>query len=297
MEEIAGWSACSSRHVLVWPAGRSGARSAEPGCCGDQQCRIPRQASGRRQGRSGRGEGSNPARPRDVFSGEIDGKLAENTQKALRAYADAKSLTFREDAHPRILCQADRDGAGGCHRAIHHHGKRREGTVPEKAAGKDGEYEGPSSLGYTSPREALAEKFHMSEALLSALNPGKKFDRAGETIFVANVLNKPDKLKIGRVEVDKSRQTVKAFDTQGALVAFFPATVGSDEKPTPSGTLKVVSAIPIRTTGTIPITSSRASSRSTRSPSSRDRITRLAPIGSGSRPRGTASTARQIPPR
>jgi hypothetical protein len=27
----------------------------------------------------------------------------------------------------------------GCHRAIHHHGKRREGTVPEKAAGQDGE--------------------------------------------------------------------------------------------------------------------------------------------------------------
>ena len=84
----------------------------------------------------------------------------------------------------------------------------------------------------------------MSEALLSALNPGKKFDRAGDTVFVANVLNKPNKLTIGRVEVDKSRQTVKAFDTQGALVAFFPATVGSDEKPTPSGTLKVVSSDP-----------------------------------------------------
>ena len=56
------------------------------------------------------------------------------------------------------------------------------------------------ALGYTSAREALAEKFHMSEALLSALNPGKKFDRAGETIFVADVLkaaaearDKPDR--------------------------------------------------------------------------------------------------------
>ena len=43
------------------------------------------------------------------------------------------------------------------------------------------------------------------------------------------------------MEVDKSRQTVKAFDPNGALLAFFPATVGSEEKPTPSGTLKVVS--------------------------------------------------------
>jgi hypothetical protein len=39
-------------------------------------------------------------------------------------------------------------------------------------------------LAYTSAREGLAEKFHMSEDLLSALNPGRHFDRAGETIVV-----------------------------------------------------------------------------------------------------------------
>ena len=61
-------------------------------------------------------------------------------------------------------------------------------------------------------------------------------------VFVANVGIKPTKLAIGRIEVDKPRQTVKAFDPQGALVAFFPATVGSEEKPTPSGTLKVASS-------------------------------------------------------
>ena len=31
-------------------------------------------------------------------------------------------------------------------------------------------------LAYTTPREALAEKFHMSPELLSALNPGEKFE-------------------------------------------------------------------------------------------------------------------------
>ena len=97
------------------------------------------------------------------------------------------------------------------------------------------------ALSYTSPREALAEKFHMSEDLLSALNPGKKFDQAGEAILVTNVLQKQGKLKVGRIEVDKSGQTVKAFGPSGELVAFFPATVGSEEKPTPVGTLKVVS--------------------------------------------------------
>jgi hypothetical protein len=64
----------------------------------------------------------------------------------------------------------------------------------------------------------------MSEAVLSKLKPDKKFDRAGETILVANALDKPAKLAISKIEVDKSRQTVKAFDPSGALVAFFPAT-------------------------------------------------------------------------
>jgi lipoprotein-anchoring transpeptidase ErfK/SrfK len=37
---------------------------------------------------------------------------------------------------------------------------------------------------------------------------------------------------------------VTAFDASGALIAFFPATVGSEEKPSPSGTLKVISTEP-----------------------------------------------------
>jgi lipoprotein-anchoring transpeptidase ErfK/SrfK len=98
------------------------------------------------------------------------------------------------------------------------------------------------ALTYTSPREGLAEKFHMSEELLVALNPGKKFDQAGETVVVANVSKNDAKLRIGRIEVDKSSQTVRVLAPSGELIAFFPATVGSEEKPAPSGTLKVVSS-------------------------------------------------------
>ena len=117
-----------------------------------------------------------------------------------------------------------------------------KGPFLEKLPAKMEDMKSLKALSYASPREALAEKFHMSEGLLVALNSGKKFDHAGEIIVVANVLNKPAKLTIGRVEVDKSRQTVRAFDPSGALIAFFPATVGSEEKPTPSGSFKVVSA-------------------------------------------------------
>ena len=37
---------------------------------------------------------------------------------------------------------------------------------------------------------------------------------------------------------------MRAFAKDGKLIAFYPASVGSEEKPTPSGTLKVVSIQP-----------------------------------------------------
>jgi hypothetical protein len=42
-------------------------------------------------------------------------------------------------------------------------------------------------------------------------------------------------------EVDKQRQTVKAYGQSGDSLAFYPATVGSEEKPIPDGTLKIIS--------------------------------------------------------
>ena len=174
--------------------------------------------------------------------GEIDGKLGENAQKALKAFADAKGLPSDKALTPEIwttLAASSQDPVIAEYKVSDSDVK---GPFLEKLPARMEDMKSLKALSYTSPREAIAEKFHMSEELLAALNPGKKFDRAGETIFVASVPIKPPKLAIGRIEVDKSGQTVKAFDPSGALIAFFPATVGSEEKPTPGGTLKVVSA-------------------------------------------------------
>jgi lipoprotein-anchoring transpeptidase ErfK/SrfK len=97
------------------------------------------------------------------------------------------------------------------------------------------------SLGYAGVREALAERFHMSPELLSSLNPDATFSVAGEEIVVANVLAEPRAPSAARLEVDKDRQTVKVYSSKNEMIAFFPASVGSEEKPTPSGTLKVTS--------------------------------------------------------
>jgi lipoprotein-anchoring transpeptidase ErfK/SrfK len=173
--------------------------------------------------------------------GEIDGKLGENAQKALRAFADARGLAADKALTPEIwtaLVGTSNDPAISEYTISENDVK---GPFLKNLPKKMEDMKALEALDYTSPREAIAEKFHMSEALLSALNPGKKFDSAGETIFVAGVLNKPTKLAVDRLEIDNPAQTVKAFDRSGAMIAFFPATVGSEEKPSPIGSFKVVS--------------------------------------------------------
>ena len=173
--------------------------------------------------------------------GEIDGKLGENAQKALRAFAEAKGLKPNQLLTAEVWTALAGTSSDAVIIEYKISNDDIKGPFLERLPARMEDMKKLKALSYTSPREAIAEKFHMSEALLEALNPKKKFDQAGEILLVADVLRGDSKLKVDRIEVDKSRQTVKVFAAD-ELVAFFPATVGSKEKPTPSGTLKVVSA-------------------------------------------------------
>jgi lipoprotein-anchoring transpeptidase ErfK/SrfK len=170
--------------------------------------------------------------------GEIDGKLGENAKKALRAYAEANGLAGKDaltqevwqklatDERPLLTQYTITD-------------KDVRGPFLAKLPTKLEDMKDLPALNYTSPREELAERFHVSEELLSALNPGQKFDAAGATIVAPDVASETTTARAARLEVDKTRETVKVFDKDNNLVAFYPATVGSEEKPSPSGTFKV----------------------------------------------------------
>lgn len=183
--------------------------------------------------------------------GEIDGKLGENAEKALKAFREARGLPAgKQPLTAEIWTALLATGPDPVIVDYKISEKDAKGPFLEKMPAKLEDMRELKALDYTTPREALAEKFHMSEALLEALNPGKKFDQAGQTISVVNLLPQEAKPKQAkpkakvvapRVEVDKDAQTVKVFAKTGELLAFFPASVGSDEKPTPSGVLKVTS--------------------------------------------------------
>ena len=171
--------------------------------------------------------------------GEIDGKFGENAKKALRAYAEAQQLPASDKLTDDLWTKlkADSQAVMTTYTITD---KDVAGPFLQKLPAKMEDMKGIPKLGYTSPREALAEKFHMSEALLAALNPGQHFDRAGASLVVVDTAGKSgEPAKAARVEVDKNRQVVKLFDRSNALIGFYPATVGSEEKPSPTGTLKV----------------------------------------------------------
>jgi peptidoglycan hydrolase-like protein with peptidoglycan-binding domain len=166
--------------------------------------------------------------------GEIDGRFGENARKALRAYEEAQQLATTDTVTDELwkkLITDDRPVLAEYTTTD----KDVSGPFLQKLPSKMEDMKDIPKLSFTSPREALAEKFHMSEQLLSALNPGQQFDRAADKIIVVDTSSgqTTDAAKADRVEVDKGRQTVKLFDKTNALIGFYPATVGTEEKPSP----------------------------------------------------------------
>jgi lipoprotein-anchoring transpeptidase ErfK/SrfK len=203
--------------------------------------------------------------------GEIDGKFGDNVEKALLAFAEANHLAPGKVLTPEIWAKLQPASGDAVIADYVLTDRDIKGPYVEKLPTKMEDMKSLKVLGYTGPKEALSERFHMSQDLLVELNPAAKFDHAGDKIKVVNLPQdeqtaksadtgsadtrsahiksapikaaqiKSAQTKAARVEIDKTRETVKAFAKDGTLLAFYPASVGSEEKPTPSGTLKVIS--------------------------------------------------------
>ena len=171
--------------------------------------------------------------------GVIDGTLGENTRKAIAAFSEIKGLPPEEQVNGdlwRALVEADQEAALVTYKITE---KDARGPFSKNIPKDFRKKAAMDRLGYTSPEELLAEKFHMSEDLLRKLNPGAPFNKPGQEIVVANVEHKSVSGKISRIEVDAKRQFLKAYGGDDKLVAIYPVTVGSEDRPSPKGEFEV----------------------------------------------------------
>lgn len=184
---------------------------------------------------------------RQGFSpGEIDGKRGDNFLHALAAFQTARTLTLgapdcatwhalgAASPEPTIVgyTVTDDDLKGPF-----------ETTIPPRLA----EQAALGTLGYRSPLEAIAERYHVSPALLTRLNPGLSI-AAGREIRVPAVTGFDPETKPApdpaagdvTIQVSKDENTLTATRADGTLVFFAPVSSGSVHDPLPPGDFKVL---------------------------------------------------------
>ena len=173
--------------------------------------------------------------------GEIDGKNGENLKKALTAFAAAQGADPSDKLTEELWQKLTATSADPILIEYTTSDDDLRGPFLDKVPKKLEEMKDLPKIGYGSAREKLAEKFHMSQELLKALNPKQKFEAPGERIVVANVGSPRLPEKAARIEIDKTAQVLKLFGRDQQLLATYPATVGSVERPAPSGKMTVKS--------------------------------------------------------
>jgi lipoprotein-anchoring transpeptidase ErfK/SrfK len=174
--------------------------------------------------------------------GVIDGTDGDNLKNALTAFQQANGLEPKGKIDQATWAKLTGSGSEPVITDYTLTKGDVEGPFVKKIPAKMEKQASLKRLAYRNSTELLAEKFHMSERLLTALNKGRDLEEAGTTIAVAGLAKADEedaKGKVTKIVVEKGRHDLRAFDDKGGLVAFYPASIGSREKPAPSGTLKI----------------------------------------------------------
>jgi lipoprotein-anchoring transpeptidase ErfK/SrfK len=104
-------------------------------------------------------------------------------------------------------------------------------------------------LCYESPKEEIAEKFHVDQDFLERLNPDVKFGelQAGQALIVPNVRDPltQNAKDFARVVISIAGNSFNAWNASGELIFHAPTTLGSEYDPSPHETLHVVKITPM----------------------------------------------------
>jgi lipoprotein-anchoring transpeptidase ErfK/SrfK len=172
-----------------------------------------------------------------ISPGVIDGYKGGMTESALMAFEDREGLEVDGVIDAEVW-----EALGGPSAS----GLTRRYTITEEDADIRGEplptdyaeLAELDAMGFTAVAEKLAERFHMDEEVLRAMNEDAAFE-AGETISVV-VPGDPVEATVDRIEVRKGTRRLAALDAEGNVIANYPVGIGSDENPSPTGTHEVV---------------------------------------------------------
>lgn len=171
-----------------------------------------------------------------ISPGVIDGWKGGMTESALRAFEEREGLPVDGQLDGDVWSAL---GGAGAPPVLMSYTVTAEDTqglsdpLPDDYA----EMAKLEQLGYLSVSERLAERFHMDEDFLKALNPDASFAE-GETL---NVVDVGENLgaEAARVSINAKTRRLAAFADDGTMIAIYPVTVGSQSTPSPSGTHEV----------------------------------------------------------
>lgn len=178
--------------------------------------------------------------------GVIDGIMGGNTRRAIIAFEREAGLAPDGRIDPELLAKLKEGKPGEIFKSYTIEAADVAGPFIDVPAGMEAMSK-LETLGYGSAAEALAERFHMAQSFLEALNPGVDFSRPGAVIKVIASEQRALPGEVARIEVNKASASLYAFGADGNLIATFPATIGSADFPSPSGDMEVrtVAAAPV----------------------------------------------------
>ena len=166
--------------------------------------------------------------------GVIDGFYGDNVSKAVAGFEAMRHLPVDGKLDPEVVARLNNDEhVIGPYIIAPDDGDDLVEQIPKDYA----EQAKMKHLGFTSVAEKLSERFHMDIDLLHALNPSAKFV-PGETISVA-VIGATRTGNVKRIEVRRNVGQLFAYADNGDILAVYPATIGSEDNPSPSGKHKV----------------------------------------------------------
>ncbi|BAT58570.1 putative L,D-transpeptidase YkuD [Variibacter gotjawalensis] len=191
-----------------------------------------------------------------VSPGVIDGYDGENFRKALAELRRLKGLPEADGLDEAVWAAIRADEIQDII-AMYDVSKKDEAYKFAATPRDYGKLAKLKRISFRSPAEMIGERFHMDEKLVQLLNPKMKRLRGGDRLIVANVglpdpeskttqTRKKQKAPEGltapqaaKIVVSISLGRVSAIDEGGKLLASYPATVGSDDTPTPPGSYSV----------------------------------------------------------